>query len=382
MVVAVSRDGIPLKISSREVGFSYWPAKKVTTKYSMQARVFASDPFNIIKTSISQSDAADRRKKEALAYFDQARDFYQASKFANIENAKPLLVYYSFHNLIKCLLLVRGRYTSIADSHHGLSLNFDTLGNKPTTSKMFGFKSIVGRPPNLFEDFYKEFHADGFDDGRIEFSMSDMFSQILVGHRLWCIAASKKERFINISEIEFLQSVAKDSIWAKMNLPKSEYKRLSYNQRDLLDLTYLSDDWRIVQCNEFRNTSLKENNSELISLELLNPIQTRLPSQRINALSKTISENLWTSVSTQKPFRKHYIYLAEDYYTWPQVCSIYGVFFYLGSLARYRPQKLKQFLGGPFGSFISEFIENQTDQWLYLMASEFAEQEVAKAAIV
>jgi len=167
-----------------------------------------------------------------------------------------------------------------------------------------------------------------------------------------------------------------------MNLPKSEYRRLDYTQSDLLYLTFLSDEWRVVKCQELRNGSLMERDSDLISLELIEPISTGRPSEKINKLSSLVSEHLWSSVSTQKPFRKHYIYLSEDEHTWPQVCSIYGVFFYLGSLARYRPQKLKHYLDGKFGSFMSEFIENQPDQWLYLMASEFSEQEVAKAAIV
>jgi len=339
MKVANFRIGESLKINSREVSFSFWPAKKKSTKYSMQPRVFASDPFNVIRTSISQSDASNKRIKEALAYFDQAKDFYQASKYANVENAKPLLIYYSFHNLIKCLLLMRGRYPSISDSHHGLSLKFDTLGNKPTTSKLIGHKSRADSPPNLFEDFYKEYNPEGFEERRIEFSMKDMFSQVLVGHRLWCAAAGKKERFINIPEIEYLHDKSNGLIWAKMNLPKSEYRRLDYTQSDLLYLTFLSDEWRVVKCQELRNGSLMERDSDLISLELIEPISTGRPSEKIN-------------------------------------------FFYLGSLARYRPQKLKHYLDGKFGSFMSEFIENQPDQWLYLMASEFSEQEVAKAAIV
>ena len=66
----------------------------------------------------------------------------------------------------------------------------------------------------------------------------------------------------------------------------------------------------------------------------------------------------------------------------PQLCSIYMGFFYLGSITRYRPNDFDDLIAGPFGAFVQEFIENQPNQWLYLFASEFAEQEIARAAVV
>jgi hypothetical protein len=66
----------------------------------------------------------------------------------------------------------------------------------------------------------------------------------------------------------------------------------------------------------------------------------------------------------------------------PQLCSIYAVFFYLGSITRYRPNQFYDLVAGPFGAFVQEFIDKHPNQWLYLIASEFAKQEVTKAAVV
>ena len=93
--------------------------------------------------------------------------------------------------------------------------------------------------------------------------------------------------------------------------------------------------------------------------------------------------SLWRSITIMPPFRKYYVYVADPQDTLlPQLCSIYLIFFYLGSITRYRPNQFDQLIAGPYGAFMREFIENQPNQWLYMLASEFAKQEVTRAAVV
>jgi hypothetical protein len=66
----------------------------------------------------------------------------------------------------------------------------------------------------------------------------------------------------------------------------------------------------------------------------------------------------------------------------PQLLSIYAIMFYLGSITRYRPLWYDQIAASEFGTFVESFIDSQPTQFLYLMASYFAEREVVKAAIV
>lgn len=48
---------------------------------------------------------------------------------------------------------------------------------------------------------------------------------------------------------------------------------------------------------------------------------------------------------------------------------------------RYKPEQFDFNLRSPIGPFVFEFFANQPTQFLYLMASEFMGQEVAKAVI-
>ncbi len=66
----------------------------------------------------------------------------------------------------------------------------------------------------------------------------------------------------------------------------------------------------------------------------------------------------------------------------PQLCSIYAVMYYLGSITRYRPQDFHKLLIGSYGAQIHTILSEQPTQFIYLMTSEFAKQEVTKAAIV
>jgi YaaC-like Protein len=90
---------------------------------------------------------------------------------------------------------------------------------------------------------------------------------------------------------------------------------------------------------------------------------TDRPSDVANALVSKIRHQLWRSVTIVKPFRKYYVYVADVADpVLPQLCSIYMVLFYLGSITRYRPNYFDDLIAGPFGAFIQEFIENQPNQ--------------------
>ncbi|GAB2678270.1 hypothetical protein GCM10027194_08120 [Thalassiella azotivora] len=92
---------------------------------------------------------------------------------------------------------------------------------------------------------------------------------------------------------------------------------------------------------------------------------------------------LWQTVTSQPPYRRYYLYLAPAGETrLPQWLSIYSLMFWLGSLSRYQPLDLLSAFNGGHGPFLREFLETQPQQLLYFMASEFGQQDVAKAAVV
>jgi hypothetical protein len=61
---------------------------------------------------------------------------------------------------------------------------------------------------------------------------------------------------------------------------------------------------------------------------------------------------------------------------------MYVLFYYLSDLTRYRPSHFDRFIAGKYGPQIETVLDECPRQFLYLMASELLEREVAPAAIV
>jgi glutamine synthetase adenylyltransferase len=98
-----------------------------------------------------------------------------------------------------------------------------------------------------------------------------------------------------------------------------------------------------------------------------------------------LKKQIWVTINGAQPYRRYYAYLAplaEQAAVLPQLLSIYALTYYFGSITRYRPQLFDSFLVDAFGPRIEEFVSVQPMQFLYLIASEFAEQEITKPALI
>jgi len=159
-----------------------------------------------------------------------------------------------------------------------------------------------------------------------------------------------------------------------------DLKRINLGHQDLLTRSRLNNVFHEVNHNETRNSR------SLICFEQLNTIAyNHRPSDRIPDVVATVRHLLWRTVLSTPPYRKYYVYpapQAEHTQVLPQILSIYAITYYLGSIVRYRPHHFDRILQGNFGPFIEAFLNDQPTQFIYLMASEFAEKEVTRAAIV
>jgi hypothetical protein len=131
------RAGVPLKVLQRNLEFSYWPMARETRRFGLQSRVFASDPWNVFERAVHLK-CPKPVEKLALAYLEQARDFFLASQAGNVRAAKPLLVYYCFMNLVKTFGLTKQVVATMGDHHHGMTPNFGT-GPGPGGGGSYGF---------------------------------------------------------------------------------------------------------------------------------------------------------------------------------------------------------------------------------------------------
>lgn len=120
-----ARDGERLKTKGRPTEFSLWPTKRLRAHAKIQPKLFALEPWGILRNTVAKQCPANRRE-EAAACLRQARDFFLVGTEGGVEAARPLALYYCYMNLLKVLGLTRGPNPSFNNAQHGIAEIFNT----------------------------------------------------------------------------------------------------------------------------------------------------------------------------------------------------------------------------------------------------------------
>lgn len=353
---------------------------RTTRRYGLHSRLYVTNPWAVIEGSIKRRCPSVSRD-EAVASAYQAEQFFKAAYDAQLWASKPLLTYYSFLNLAKAFALTQGLRATFDKAQHGLSETIRPDGIELVDSVLTAFPS-----PNVrgIAQGFSEFLAAIRGDGLIhvtEFAVTNLLPQIVTGHRLWCEAADRNERFIALDSIDFMEDPIKQSLWIDFRVGEDDLSALDLTHAALLLQSRLAPGWQEVKgTTDSRSTRRILRFQQKVGLNY-----SARPSDEIPNLIAAVRPYIWSTVTTVKPFRKYYLYFCpveEHAQVLPQITSMYAVFFYLGSVTRYRPQHFESLLNGIYGEQIQEVLTNVPNQFLYLMASEFAQREVTRAAIV
>lgn len=377
------RAGKTLRIKDRPLEFSFWPLERNNRRYGLGARVFATDPWTVIDRAIQESLTGVIRES-ALALKEQAEDFYMAAE-SGVKAAKPLLLYYCYMNLAKCFALHSGTLTMVDNAQHGLASSFKA----PRTSDQIQDTILDAyRSPNSrgeiqnFDVLLESISGRKLSAAKETLELSSILPQIVPGHRLWLQSKSigAKERFVSIAEINFMSNPTSKKIWLQFYVFADSLKRINKTHKDFMSETRLNSVFQEVKCD------WEMDDRDLLCFEQITPITyTGQARDKIPELVQTVKPFLWQTVLSSRPYRKYYLYASpasEHAGILPQLASIYAITFFLGSIVRYRPREFDDILAGEYGPFIQAFLNDQANQFIYLMASEFVEREVTRAAIV
>ena len=371
--------GTPVSILQRPLRFSFWPMYKGTRRYGLQSSLFAVDPWTIIKDKI-RTECPSSARQEAIAYLEQASDFFRSSQAAAITAARPLQIYYCFMNLVKALVLTKGAVPTFGRANHGLSEKLVPGGKELKDSYLDAYPSPK---PNgdlqVFGELYKLLLHQNVPAGT-RFNLASLLPQVLPGHRLWARAANKAERFISINEIRFMENIYGNELWINLFLAAGDLSRLGVTHKRFLDESRLAP-----SLHEVKSAEVSEGRKLLCFEQTVKTHFAHRPSDQVQALVDQFKQHLWVTVNSSQPYRRYYAYLApaaEQPEVLPQLLSIYAIAYYLGSITRYKPQLFDTLLAETFGPRIEEFVSAQPMQFIYLVASEFAKQEITKPALI
>ncbi|MCC6163670.1 MAG: hypothetical protein IT182_10010 [Acidobacteria bacterium] len=319
-------------------------------------------------------------RDEALSSLEQAEFFYRSAVGVREWAAKPLPLYYSFMNLAKAFALTQGVRTTFDRAQHGVSEQLPPGGKELQDASLEVHPSPGNRGPNLFADFGAALGASPIAT-KTSYQVPLLLPQIVPGHRIWCDAAGADERFFAIDSIPFNHSATPKQLWATFRILEDDLDRVGKTRKELLKETRLKGAFREIEgCDD--NVSGKF----AVQLEQIAPMPySGRTADKLAALVATLRPYIWSTVTSIRPFRRYYLYaspVAEHASLLPQALSIYAIAYYLGSITRYRPQHFARILAGSFGEFIQEFLTSQPSQFVYLMASDFAKRDVARAPLV
>ena len=377
MKLSDPREGNLVLVRQRPAAFSYFPTYQGAKREGMQSTLFASDPWHLMRRRTEQL-TNDSAKKQAFAFLIQARDFYDAAQNSDVSAAQPLLLYYSFLNLAKCFV-VNKRDSELGTVKHGLSEQLPT-----TVGAIHGHVSVdITMNPGVsaFVMFANALGASlpapTAPSTHVRVRSHDFLAQVLIGHRIFCQSENLIERFVSLDRIDYMHNPLNKEAWLRVRAYADDFTRLGYPLTGLSKNLCDTLEWRNVNCDD------KKSDRRIIEAETISTLEySHRPSQAIGTLSRQASSRLWRSVTAYPPYRKYYIYRpASAQILFHQLLSLYLATFYFGSITRYKPEKFDLILKSEIGPFVFEFFANQPSQFVYLLASELVEQEVARATI-
>jgi len=207
--------------------------------------------------------------------------------------------------------------------------------------------------------------------------LGHLLPQILPGHRLWCYATNRTERFVPVEQFEVRHSASAKQVWLNLYLNKDDLDRLGISEVQALSEGGLEAEFEIAD---------DPQHGDLVCFQQKSPeYYSEGPAEALFRLDRRVRNSIWDTVKIASPYRRPYIYCspaAERRARLPQMLSVYLVMFFLGSVTRYAPLHFDDLLESRYGPLFETFISESPLQFLYLMVSDILGREVSKPAII
>lgn len=378
------RIGDSLLMTGRELNFSFRPVKRQTRSYVRQPEILATNPWDVIENVIRRNLNHRVRRRDALYFLWQAKDFWSAAQTAQI-TSKPLLLYYSMMNAAKALILYRGVAQTLNRAMHGLSedthlgtvrdpllANVIAMPNKAGSANIFDlFGQAIGCAPLAQKQTYQ---------------VANLLPQIVIGHRLWAAVGRRRERFVRADSVSFAIDQANRQTWLRIDIDRSDLPTVMSSYKEFEVGCRLAPAFRRVK---FRDTGSANSNHELLNEKFIR-YESATPTsfitraaERVNDLAGTLKPILWPVVRSTPPYRRYYLYASpSNAVPISPLLSVYALVYFFGSITRYRPHLFDKVRESPFGMFVDEFLNTQGRQFLFLTASELVQRDVSWPAVI
>jgi hypothetical protein len=284
---------------------------------------------------------------------------------------RPVLLYYAFLNLSKAYAIAKGDRKLAGRSFHGLR---SEAKPRAIPGSLIKFEKTSPGRPGVFQELLQ--HLDGNPDVlRSPLRLGYLLPQILLGHRLWCYAAKRTERFLSVDHFQVRHSSPAKQVWLNIFVSKKDLDRLGISENKVLLEADLDGEFEVVGLLP-QWVCFQQQNPESYSTD---------PTEALAKIVRKFRNKIWETARVASPYRKPYIYCCpptERKARLPQLLSVYLLMFFLGSVTRYFPLYFDDLLDSRYGPLFETIVTETPMQFLYLMASEILGQELSKPAII
>lgn len=324
-------------------------------------RIITANPWAFLR-QLAAEKLPYTEEKTAIAYIDQALDFYNAAANPHL-GSKPLLYYYSFLNLAKAALLIRKVKIPPRVSHGIEDPKINVKERLRLEGQKVRIKKLAYDHSQVFPEFVRML---GVQTSRVlEISVLNLFAQIPCIHRTFCTIMRKKPNFVPIERIDLLK--AKSRLWARII-----FKRDDKDVQATLP--------KLRRQPGFKNFArqVDSNHEKEIWFET-----TSVPGQGpgIDGAIKRISDGFrsFGASSILTAFGYHFYFCTlPRAQRLPQLAAALAIVFYLGSITRYKPDVFDKIIAGNYAWIVEEFLSMNPMQFLYTLASELARVDVVR----
>jgi len=349
--------GKPVKFRNMPVQFTFWP-----DAYVERGRLVTSDPWVCLLSHVRQRVEGAARQNRAVAFLEQAQDFYEAASAPRMAS-KPLLYYYSFMNLAKAFLTVRTNL-DLKSCIHGLKEPPTNVRARLTiTSQEVKVDDAGGTRVKLYREFMKEC---GFPLPRKTkpVKVVDLLEQIVGIHRITSYTLKRSRQYFPVESIAFEHDPSAKKVWVALAIARGEVGNSA------ADVRRNSAAFEEV---ESPDRSCRRYESRAMTY-------TKTPLQVLRKLVTSTWQDIWSQLRPGG-YRFWFSSIPRAKRR-AQLASGYKAMFYFGSVSRYRPDDFHKLTDGKHGWMVQEFINTQPLQFVYFLGSDFVGAEMVAPELV
>jgi hypothetical protein len=236
------RDGDPLQIGPETVSFGRNAITRTGSPFRVQHRFFVNDPWELIAEAIHRDLPPGRTRDVAHSFRRQAEDYFRAATIGRELAVRPVLFYYAFLNLSKAYAVARGNAQIAGKIGHGVS---SVAKPKAVAGSLIKFEKPSAKKPGAFQALLQQFNGNSVVLNA-DLRLGYLLPQILPGHRLWCYATNRSERFLSVEKFDIRHDPVNKAVWLNLYLARNDLDRLGMSKSNALSQADFAEDFEVA----------------------------------------------------------------------------------------------------------------------------------------